>query len=282
MTNSDTLPDRGHNNPPEILPVLPPVKSAGEIEEKVEAAKAEAAKQAEPPPYDVTAHATLADNVAAFCDACGAWRDLKEITTKEQSERLTDFVTGARGLWKKVEEQRKADKKVHDERGKAVQAAYVSLGEKLKRSAEIVTNMQAAWLKKEEERLAKERAAERAEAEAKLEEARRRAAAAEARNDVSGEVDAAEELKKAEKEAKAAAKPVKAKASSATGGGRAMSLRTVYSCEIVNINHAFVAFRENPEVAELLIRLANAEVRSQKGEKTAPTGFKLVEERKSA
>lgn len=281
MTENVTMPDRGHNNPPEILPVLPPVKAAGELEEKVEAAKAEAAKKAEPPPYDVIAHATLEENVMAFCDACGAWRDLKEITTKEQSERLTDFVTGARGLAKKVEEQRKADKKVHDDRAKAVQAAYVTLAEKLKKSAEIVTNMQAAWLQKENERIAAEQAAARAEAEAKLEEARRRAAAAEARNDVSGEVDAAEELKAAEKEVKATAKAKTAKAGSATGAGRAMSLRTVYSCEITNINHAFMHFRENPEVAGLLIRLANAEVRAQKGDKSAPAGFKLNEERKA-
>ncbi|KEP68835.1 hypothetical protein DL1_08685 [Thioclava dalianensis] len=282
MTSHETLPDRGHNNPPEILPVLPPVKSAGELEDKVEAAKAEAAKQADPPPYDVTAHATLGNNVMAFCDACGAWKDLKEITTKEQSERLTDFVTGARGLYKKVEEQRKADKKIHDDRGKEVQKAYTSLTAKLEKVADDMKAMQAIWISKENERIAAEQAAARAEAEAKLEEARRAAAAAETRNDVSGEVDAADAIKEAEKAVKSASKAKTAKAGSATGAGRSMSLRKVYECEITNINHAFMAFRENPEVAELLTRLANAEVRSQKGEKVAPAGFKLNEKKVAA
>lgn len=280
MNDMSELPPRSHNNPPEILPVLPPVKSQDEMQDVIE--KAVESAKAEPKPYSVKAHATLEANVLAFCDAAMLWKNLGEISSKEQSERLTDFVTGSRGLAKKVEEQRKSDKSVHDERGRAVQAAYAKLTAKLEHVTNDMKAMQAEWIKAENARIAAEKEAERRKAEEDLAEARRMQANADARNDISGAVDAGEEIKAAEKALKKASKVESAKAGSATGAGKAMSLRTIYECEITNINHAFVAFREHPEVAELLVRLANAEVRSQKGEKHAPAGFKLNERKVAA
>lgn len=276
MNDLSDLPPRSHNNPPEILPALPPTKSDEEIAAAFAAAKAEAPQGDEPKPYDEAAHHALAMSVMAFCDACGAWKDLKQISTAAQSERLTDFVTGARALFKKVDEQRTSDKSVHDARAAAVQTAYKTLLDKLKRVGEDMKEMQSDWLTRENERIAAAKAEAAAKAAAEREAAEKEAAEAERRNDVSGAVEAEARLKAAEKDAKAAARTTTAKAGSATGGGRSMSLRTVYECEIESINHAFAAFRTAPEVADALVRLANAEVRSQAGEKVAPVGFKLI------
>ncbi len=269
------LPPRSHNNPPEILPTLPPLKA--EVDADIELRASLVGKVSdEPAPYDLAEHMRLADNVAAFCDACGAWKDLKTITSETQAKRLTDFVSGARGLYKAVEERRKLEKAPHDAKGQAVQDAFTGLTAKITRVADDMKKMQADWLVRENARIAAEKAEAAAKARAELEAAQKAAAEAATRNDVSGEVDAEKALKDAQKAVKAAEKPAAVRAGSATGGGRTMALRDQHNCVITNINHAFMAFREAPEVAELLVRLANAAVRAQTGTKTAPAGFDLI------
>lgn len=235
-----------------------------------------------PPPFDAEAHGALAQRVNDFILAAGDWMDLGEIETEEQSQKLTDFVAGARKTFSAVEDARKAAKKPHDDAGAAVQAAFAPLAEKIKRAADRAKLMQSRYLAKKQAEEAERKRRELAEAEERRKDAELAAAQAATRNDIDGEVEAEAALKAAQKDIKAASRATKTTAQSATGGGRTMSLRTIYSAQIENINHAFVTYRDHPEVAELLIRLANAEIRSQAGEKAAPKGFTLKEEKKAA
>lgn len=221
----------------------------------------------------------LDETIRDFLDAGGAWLDLKSIETKEQSQKATDFVSGARAVFKKIDDERKSQKKPHDDAGKAVQEFFAPLLKKIELAADKVKELQAAFLKKERDREEAERRELERKAREEAEAAEAARAAAEARNDLSGMVDAEEAKKAAEK---AASGPAKAAAASATGAGRAMSLRKVYSCTVENRGPALSYFRDHPEVIALIERLATAEVRSQQGEKTAPPGFRLNVEEKAA
>lgn len=225
---------------------------------------------------------TIRAKVQDFTDGAGAWLDLKAITSTEQAEKATDFVNGASAVWKAVDEARKAAKKPHDDAGKAVQEAFKPLLTKLELAAKKVGELQTAWLRAERDREEALRREQEAKAQRDAEEAARRAREAEARNDIDGMVEAEAAALRAEKDAKTASKPVAARAGSATGAGRTVSLRTTWFAEVVNINHAFVAYRDRPEVRELLERLATADVRAQQGEKTAPQGFTLRKQEKAA
>lgn len=260
---NDQLPERGHNNPPELLPVLPPTKS----EEELAAAFAEAKAKAQDAElkdlaYDEATLFNFQTRVLDFCNAAGVWADLKQITSTAQSERLTDFVEGSRGLFKQVDTARKAAKKPWDDKSDEVQAAFTPLLDKLKAVGESMKKMQADWLLRENARIEAEKAEAARIAREKLEAAKREAEQAAARNDFSGAVDAEAALKEAAKEAKQAEKPATAKAGSASGGGRGMSLRTQAYAEITNIRQVFMHFAENPRVIEILQSLADAEIRA--------------------
>lgn len=214
-----------------------------------------------PPPYDPEVLAEAQKSVADFNDAAKAWLDLKELETSDQSERLTDFVSGARKVWKKVDDARSTAKKPHDDAGAAVQSAFKPLLDTITKMVDLVKPMQAAWLRKvqkaEEERIA----ALRREEEAARKAAADAAKAAEAQNDVAAQVNAERLQKEADALAKAAARPAEVKASSATGAGRSMSMRQVREVEIINSLKVFMRYRDNPEVLEALKRVATAEVR---------------------
>lgn len=271
---NDATPDRGHNNPPELLPVLPPPIS----DEVARQNLAEQPETDEPPVFDPVIHEALRLNVAAFCDAAGAWLDLKIITTTEQSERLTDFVAGARGLFKKVDTARDAAKRPYDEKADKVQKAFKPLMDKLEKIAKSMKDMQADWLRREEARIAAEKRALQEEADRKRREAEAAAAQAAARNDISGQVDAEAALKEAEDQAAAASRTEKARAGSATGGGRTMALRTQAYAEVENWRAVFMHFENRQEVKDVLQRLADAAIR---GGETVP-GAKRQERKVAA
>lgn len=255
---NDAIPERGHNNPPELLPVLPLAIDDEVAKQNV----AGSAATEEDLPYDPVIHESLRLNVTAFCDAAGAWADLKQINSTAQSERLTDFVAGARGLFKKADEARKKAKSIHDARGAAVQKAFTPLLDKLERIAGMMKAMQTDWLQREDARIKAEQRKAQEEADQKRREAEAAAAQAAARNDVSGQVDAEAALKEADDAAKAAARETKAQAGSATGGGRTMALRNQAYARITNPRAVFMHFESHPEVVDVLQRLADRAVRA--------------------
>lgn len=50
--------------------------------------------------------AEIITKVSDFTDVAGAWLDLKEIDNQERSQKATDFVAGARAVFKEVDEAR--------------------------------------------------------------------------------------------------------------------------------------------------------------------------------
>jgi len=288
MSDQSNLPPRDHNAPPEgalPLPVMPGEATPEQVERAQQAAWAatkheEDALQA----FDMMKQAELSAHVAVFCDAAGKWLDIKIVESAEQAERLTDFVTGARGLFKRVEDARKDEKKRWDDLGAEVQTAFTPLTTKLVKIAESMKKMQGVWLIRESTRLAAEKAEVERKAREVREAAERAAAEAEARNDISGQVEAEAALVAAAKAEKLASKPVKAQVGSATGGGRKMSLRKLRTAQIDNLNLAFAYFRNHAEVREVLNRLANQAVRAgDLDEKNAPTfGMSIIETESAA
>jgi|AntRauTorckE5430_2_1112549.scaffolds.fasta_scaffold01257_13 hypothetical protein len=213
-------------------------------------------------PEKVEEHSTKA---AEFLDAAGEWLAIEEITSEEQAGNLSDFVAGIRQRWKATDEDRKADKKPHDDAGTEVQGAYKPILDKMKRAAERVAPLQNAWLEKQEAIRQEEARKKADEARRQKEEADRLAAQAASRNDVSGEVDAEAAMKEAEKAEKAAARFAKGKAQtrSASGGGKTTSLRSYPEAEIENLRVALIEFSDHPEVADLLRTLATRRARAK-------------------
>lgn len=226
--------------------------------------------------------AEMLEKVQNFSVTAGEWLDLKEIDNEARAVRCTDFLSGAKGLLSLIDDERKRQKKPHDDAAKAVQDAFRKSIDTVDFAIKRVGLIQTAWLKVEKARAEERKRQEKRDADEKARQADRAAREAEARNDVAGIAAAQAAQKDAAKEVKAAAAPVKAQAGSATGAGRTISLRTTWFADVQNINHAFVAYREHPEVRALLERLATADVRSQGGEKTAPQGFTLRKEEKAA
>lgn len=263
MTESaETLPDRGHNNPPELLPLLPLDPDAEKI---AEAYKAFIAAREKPMPADLPYKAEtwfeFSKRVSDFCDAAGAWADLKQIGSEAQAERLNDFITGASRLEKAVDAARVEAKEPWKQRGEAVDAAFNPLRAKLDKVALAMKPLKADWLKREKDRKEREAAEKKRLADEALEAARKLKAEAEARNDFSGAAEAEALEKAAQKDVKKADKPVRVSVGSATGAGRASGLRTVWHAEITNIRAVFMHFQDNPRVVEVLQSLADAEAR---------------------
>lgn len=215
-----------------------------------------------PPPYDVDTHAALKAKVNEFADGAGAWRDIKKIESEEDATKVRDFIAGAQKVAKLVEAARKSDKKVHDDKAKAVDSAYKALDLVIGRTVDSVRPLLAAFMVEQERKAAADRTRKAEEAAAAQAEADRLAAQAAATNDVVGEVEAEEARKAAAKLAKDADKPVKVGVASFSGAAKSVGLRTIRRAEITNINQVFMHYRDRTEVLELLTRLAQADVRA--------------------
>jgi type IV secretory pathway VirB10-like protein len=216
-----------------------------------------------PPPYDPDELAKFDATVTEFLSATQQWLAMDKIETDTHAGQITDQITGLRGLWKKVDEARKAAKKPHDEAGKAVQKAYAPLLEKLTKAADKLKPKLAAYASEKARREAEARQKAEEEARAKAESAAAAQKEAEASGDISAQVEAEEAAKEAEQMQKDAARKTATNVKSASGAGRTMSLRKIPEVEITNINVLFLHYRDHPDVRDLLQRLATAEVRAK-------------------
>ncbi len=218
-----------------------------------------------PPPYDPAEVEKLDAEGAQFLEAAAKWVENGDLASEEDAQRLNDFINGVKKRQKITDDARKAAKKPHDEAGKAVQAAYVPVIEKMKKASEKVGPILSKWLTKKDEERRAEAERQRKEAEFKQQEADRKAAEAAARNDISGEIDAEAARKEADEAAKEAARAAKARSNvaSATGGGRTASLRTYVEVEVTNPRVLFMRYQSHPDAIDTLRRLAQAEARSK-------------------
>lgn len=198
------------------------------------------------------------------------------IATEGQAEAVSKLLSDARDAGKDADKQRAAEKKPHDDAGKAVQAAWKPLIERAELAAETCKKALAPWLKAKDDAL-------RAAALAAAKEAEEKAAAARALHaktdatDLAGQEAAEQALREADEAAKAAAKADSAKAH-ATGGSRAVGLVSVWTATIVDrraaLNHYIQA--HPGEFVAVIQSLADHEARH--GPRTAP-GIKFTEDR---
>jgi hypothetical protein len=140
-----------------------------------------------------------------------------------------------------------------------------------------VKPLQASWLRREQARIDAEKAEKRRAAEALQVAAEEAAALAAANNSVTGEMEAERLQKEAAAMEQAANREVRANVQSASGGGRTMALRKITKARIKDINNAYRHYRDRPEVAEVLTRLADAEIRAKGWDGTPPPGFETYE-----
>lgn len=238
-----------------------------------------------PPPFDPAIVQEHADVAAKFIDVAGQWLDRGDLTVEEDAEKLTDFIAGARGRKKLTDAARADAKKPHDDAGKAVQAAFTPILAKLDAAVARVQPLLTKWLETKEAARKKEAARLAEEARIAREEAAKLAAQAAARNDVSGEIDAEAAMKAAADAEKAAARMERAstKVSSATGGTKAAGLRTYWRATIANRGAAIMHYRDAPEIAELLVTLADRDARRAGFDPETMTipGITLTPERKA-
>ena len=231
-----------------------------------------------PPPYDAEALLVLVNRTDEFMAASTAIRQKAvPIQNEEHAALLTDHIGGLRGLVKQVDEARKAAKKPHDDAAKAVQEAFNPILDRIKRALDFMLNEQTVWLDKKAAAEAARKAEEQRIAREKQAEADRLAREAAASGDFDAEARAEAAKKEADKLAKEAAKAATVNQGSASGAARTVGLVTVRSAKITNINLLFLHYRDRPEVAEVLLRLANADIRAKDVDDSLIQGIEIIE-----
>lgn len=199
------------------------------------------------------------------------------VQTQDEADAVGKLLDLLRTAAKDADEARKAEKKPHDDAGKAVQARWKPLLERCDLAIDTCKKALAPYLKRldEEKRAAEEAARLEAEEKARQAAEAMRAAAAD-------DLEAREKAEVLEGEAKAAAavaRKAEADKAHAHGGARATALRSYFRAELVNASDAlkhFVATRPDA-VKAALQRLAEIEV--QNGARSIP-GFNVLEERR--
>lgn len=201
--------------------------------------------------------------------------DGEPIANEEQANAVSSLLNRLRRVAKDADEARKAEKKPHDDAGKAVQAKWTPIIAKADLASSTAKQALAPWLQKIEDEQRAAAAAAAAEAE------RLAAIAAEARAKSSGNLEASEDaerlLKMSEAARKDAAKADKVKAH-AKGGERAIGLVDVFTPVLTDPCQALKHYRAHqPDALKAwLLDQARADVRA--GARSIP-GFTINHER---
>ena len=172
-------------------------------------------------------------SIASLREEASHWLDGAEVTTQNEADAIAKLLDLVRKTKKEADDARKAEAKPFDDGKKEVQARYKPLLENCDRIASVCKAANLPWLQKMEEQRRQEEAAARKKAEeasAKAQAALQAAAA----TDIAAK-EAAEDQIKIAKQAKKEANKAATQRGTAKGGARAMSLRTVYRHEIVNV-----------------------------------------------
>lgn len=228
-----------------------------------------------PPPFE--AHSL---HIEELIDAAKQFLDGEPIATQGQADEVGKLLDMIRQAKKGADEQRAAEKKPHDDAGKAVQAQWKPLIDRCDLAAGTAKKALVPWLEKleAEQRAAAQKAREDAEA------ARVAALEAERAAQASADLGAAERAEQARKDANAAEKSAnradKAKAH-ALGGGRAVGLRSTWHA-VIEDRRELLAHYMRSRPADLLAWLqdqADKDIRA--GVRSLP-GVSVKEERVAA
>jgi hypothetical protein len=235
-----------------------------------------------PPPYDPDVLAELLGRTDEFMRVSTEIRQKHNpIETEAQTQLLTDHISGLRGLKRQVDDARKAAKKPHDDAGNIVQEAFMPVLDRIERAVTAMLALQTDFLSRKAEEERKRKAEEQARADAARAEAERLAKEAAASGDLDAEAEADRKAKEADDLAKQASRKTKVNAASATGGGRTVGLVKVREAKITNIRLLFLHYHSRPEVAELLTRLANADIRAKDVDDSLIPGIEIIETEKA-
>lgn len=223
------LPPRDHNQPPEVLP------------------------------YDVAKLNAAQKQVDQFVTVSDEWKPI-DINNEDIAGQLNDQINGLAKLKGRVEATRTAQKEPHITAGKAVDAAFNPLKERLEKAINALKPKLTVYAqKKAADEAARKQAAKEA-ADRMAADARRLEMDAANSGRIADEAAAEEAKKRAEAAQKSAAKPQSTAIKSGSGGGRSMALRSRRVVEEVkSYNLLFRRYQEEPKVQELLKALATAE-----------------------
>lgn len=215
-----------------------------------------------------------------IADAASEWANV-EITTETKAGELKDFLDTARAKLKEIEDRRKVEKQPFLDAGREVDAAFKKVTGIIEQAGKLAKTPLEAFLR-EQQRIADEkRRAEQEAARKAEEEAERERQIAERNRNAAAMAEAEEKRKEAEEAAKAAEKERRARVASATGtGANRTGLRTIRSARIKNINQAMLHYRERAELAEVITRMANADIRAAKGAEITIPGIDIIKEQK--
>lgn len=202
--------------------------------------------------------------------------DGKDIENEEQEAAVASILTRLRREANAADDQRKAEKKPHDDAGKEVQAKWMPLLEKADLGVQCAKSALTRFLRKKE-------AAQQAAAEAAAEEARQQAeAAAQAAQNVREDDFAGQTTVRVLRENAAAAEKIANRLGNervqAKGGERAVGLRSVWTPTLTDPVAALKHYRERQPDAlkEWLLEQAQRDVRA--GSRAIP-GFTIDKSR---
>lgn len=229
-------------------------------------------------PPEPTPHDAFAAHIEDLFAEASNFLDGEPIASEGQANAVSALLDQARKAGKDADAARAAEKKPHDDAGKAVQAKWKPLLDKADLTVSTAKKALAPWLLKVEQENAAKAVAARKEAEEKAEAARAALAAADASN-LAAQAAAEALVKDADKAEKAATKSEGAKAH-ATGGARAVGLRSYFHPELIDPVEALKHYRATQPAALRGFLLSLAETDVANGARAVP-GFEVIEERRA-
>lgn len=199
----------------------------------------------------------------------------------ELAPRARDFLDGIKKFGRKADEARKAEKEPHLAASREVDARWKSITDAAGKIAAIVEPKLLAFMRAEQkkaddarreaEAIAAQAAAERKAAE----DAAAKAATASARIEAERKADEAAQV---EQTAQKAAETGPVRVESATGLARSAGLKTIRKARITDIKRALLHYSTDPRLAEIVLQLANADIRASKGAAVHIPGVTVEEE----
>ncbi len=234
------------------------------------------------PPFDPELHAGLSETADEFIAASQKWLDLDDIATEEVAKALTDQISGLRALFKRVEAARVDAKEPHLIAGRKVDAAFNGIKKKVETCAGLLKKKLQPYLERKAAAEAEEKRKREAEAEAARKAAEEAARKAEEGKSLAAQFEAEEAAKRAAEAEKEAKRKAENNVKSATGAGRTIALRTIREVEITNIRVLALHYQHHPELAALLKRLAEADVRAKDVDETKIPGIAIREKKTAA
>lgn len=229
----------------------------------------------EPTPYEIASAA-----VDLIYGEALLWMDGATVDNQDLADGIGNLIAELRKAGKLADDNRKVEKKPHDDAAKAVQDQYKPLLDKIDRASTVCKTALGKWLAKvEAENAEKARVAREA-----ADQARKAAEDAIRTRDAANlaQSEAAEALVAVAKKAERAASKAGNATANAGGmmGGRAIGLRTDYVAVMVDPVLAARGFwaTHRPQVTEFMQGLADIEVRAGK---RVLDGFRIDEEKKA-